>query len=259
MNLYVLRYSGIFVSGHYDMEAHRQQLTVLFISPDALISLEKEDEHYLGKYIIIGPGELHRIEIEAPKAILIAFDRNSTTARALKKKYISENGIGIIAETLLEPLETELGLLMNDDCTIEEAGQIHDEIVNLLLHGNRHYKNEIDPRIALTLQHLQRLPDFSLTISDLSKMINLSPGRLSHLFTGQVGISLRHYLLWQKLTRAIQIIIQGKSFTEAAHEAGFSDSAHLSRTFRTVFGSNLLYFFKNYVNSRFIQVKTEKF
>ena len=32
--------------------------------------------------------------------------------------------------------------------------------------------------------------------------------------------------------------MQGGSWTEAAHEAGFADSAHLSRTFKRMFGMN---------------------
>jgi len=36
--------------------------------------------------------------------------------------------------------------------------------------------------------------------------------------------------------RAVEIFAGGGSLTEAAHRAGFSDSAHLSRTFRRMFG-----------------------
>ena len=32
--------------------------------------------------------------------------------------------------------------------------------------------------------------------------------------------------------------MQGGSWTESAHEAGFADSAHLSRTFKRMFGMN---------------------
>jgi len=38
---------------------------------------------------------------------------------------------------------------------------------------------------------------------------------------------------------AIAAIAKGASATDAAHLAGFSDSAHLSRTFRRFFGMSL--------------------
>ena len=36
--------------------------------------------------------------------------------------------------------------------------------------------------------------------------------------------------------RAVALYAAGSSLTQAAHEAGFADSAHLSRTFRRTFG-----------------------
>ena len=38
------------------------------------------------------------------------------------------------------------------------------------------------------------------------------------------------------MTKAVEAIAAGVSLTEAAHEAGFADSAHFSRTFRRMFG-----------------------
>jgi AraC-like DNA-binding protein len=34
----------------------------------------------------------------------------------------------------------------------------------------------------------------------------------------------------------VDVFAAGGSLTDAAHEAGFADSAHLSRTFRRMFG-----------------------
>lgn len=66
--------------------------------------------------------------------------------------------------------------------------------------------------------------------------LNLSEGRFLHLFKAEMKIAWRPYLLWRRLLCAVQVIKQGFSATEAAHVAGFSDSAHLSRTFRKNFG-----------------------
>ena len=46
----------------------------------------------------------------------------------------------------------------------------------------------------------------------------------------------RRYLLWRKLSLAMSAFGRGGNLSEAAHAAGFSDSAHLTRTFYQMFG-----------------------
>lgn len=72
-------------------------------------------------------------------------------------------------------------------------------------------------------------------IADLARQVGLSPSRLRHLFRQQMGLSLQRYLLWQRLFRALEYA-SGQTLTEAAHAAGFADSAHLARVFRETFG-----------------------
>jgi AraC-like DNA-binding protein len=50
------------------------------------------------------------------------------------------------------------------------------------------------------------------------------------------GLPFRTYLLWLRLSKALELFSEGVSLTDAAHGAGFSDSSHLSRTFRRLFG-----------------------
>ncbi|HEY9266429.1 MAG TPA: helix-turn-helix domain-containing protein [Mycobacterium sp.] len=59
---------------------------------------------------------------------------------------------------------------------------------------------------------------------------------MTHLFTEQVGIPLRRYVLWSRLRIAILRVQAGDDLTGAAHGAGFADSAHLTRTTRDMFG-----------------------
>jgi AraC-like DNA-binding protein len=78
--------------------------------------------------------------------------------------------------------------------------------------------------------------DQALSLRNVTKLVGLSPSRTRHLFVEQTGLSFRTYLLWLRLERAVQLFARGASLTEAAHGAGFADSAHLSRTFRRMFG-----------------------
>jgi len=74
---------------------------------------------------------------------------------------------------------------------------------------------------------------------EVANKLALSESRFLHLFSEQMGIAWRPYLLWRRTICAIGAITKGQSATEAAHIAGFSDSAHLSRTFRSLFGMSI--------------------
>lgn len=74
-------------------------------------------------------------------------------------------------------------------------------------------------------------------LEELANIAGLSPSRFSHVFKESVGLPPRTYLLWRRLLRAVDAMHEAGSLTEAAHQAGFADSAHMSRTFRRMFGS----------------------
>lgn len=95
---------------------------------------------------------------------------------------------------------------------------------------------EIDPRISSCLIKIAQSESLNLSLDQLAEGSQLSPSRFRRLFSNQVGMPLKSYLLWTKLQRAIQSLTHDGSLTNAAHLAGFSDSAHLARTFRQTFG-----------------------
>ena len=93
-----------------------------------------------------------------------------------------------------------------------------------------------DARIVRALQVLQSAIDRPVRLQSLANQLNVSPSWLSHRFVEETGVPLRRYVVWTRLRRAVESVLQGASWTEAAHAVGFSDSAHLSRSFRDNFG-----------------------
>jgi AraC family transcriptional regulator len=75
-----------------------------------------------------------------------------------------------------------------------------------------------------------------LTLGDAAAAALLLTSRFGHLFIEQTGCVFRAYVLWLRLNVDMRAAMAGRSWTVAAHEAGFADSAHLSRTFRRMFG-----------------------
>ena len=52
-------------------------------------------------------------------------------------------------------------------------------------------------------------------------------------------VTLRGYLMWRRCVEGGILVAKGVSITEAAHNAGFTDSAHFSRVFKKLFGITL--------------------
>ncbi|WP_426756781.1 helix-turn-helix domain-containing protein [Myxococcus sp. Y35] len=92
------------------------------------------------------------------------------------------------------------------------------------------------PAVKKLLRLLPDALDEDVRLAALAPRVGLSVGRLSHLFTAEVGFPWRPYVVWLRLHRAAEQLQQGASLTEAAHAAGFTDSAHLNHAFRRTFG-----------------------
>lgn len=93
-----------------------------------------------------------------------------------------------------------------------------------------------DPRVLAAVDYIQARPGQLVTLEEIAAHIHLSPSRFRHLFVAETGMPLRTYLLWRRLLHVWTLLMQGETLSRAAHEAGFADSAHLSRTARTMFG-----------------------
>ena len=95
-----------------------------------------------------------------------------------------------------------------------------------------------DLRIQECLDYLNSTAsDYKQMIGVLKSKTNLSESRLSHIFKEEIGISIKKYLVWSRLKKAFQLVIdQNISMYEAALQSGFYDQAHLSKAFKQMLG-----------------------
>lgn len=94
----------------------------------------------------------------------------------------------------------------------------------------------IDARVQEALATMHASTEHHLPLSALADQVALSPSRFGAVFRRDTGIPVRRYLLWLRLIDAVEALSHGENLTQAAHGASFADSAHLSRTFRRMFG-----------------------
>ena len=93
-----------------------------------------------------------------------------------------------------------------------------------------------DPRVLAAVEYIRGKVDQVVTLEEVAKAAHLSPSRFRHLFVEETGMPLRTYQLWRRLLYVWSLMMEGESLSSAAHAAGFADSAHLSRTARSMFG-----------------------
>lgn len=93
-----------------------------------------------------------------------------------------------------------------------------------------------DPRVLQAVAYLRERVDRPVSLEEVAAAVHLSPSRFRHLFVAETGMPLRTYALWRRLLHVWELLMQGETLSGAAHAAGFADSAHLSRTSRTMFG-----------------------
>lgn len=93
-----------------------------------------------------------------------------------------------------------------------------------------------DPRVLAVVEYLRQRVDQTVSLPEVAKVAHLSADRFRHLFVEETGMPLRTYVLWRRLLHVWTLLSAGETLSSAAHAAGFADSAHLSRTARTMFG-----------------------
>lgn len=112
------------------------------------------------------------------------------------------------------------------------AGEALDDLLDF---GGRHARRTIDPRIARAVTLLDA--DEPVSLSEAATAVGLSPSRLQHRFSEEVGVPFRRYRAWMRMRRAIGAVVCGANLTQAAHAAGFSDQPHFAHDFRRTFGA----------------------
>lgn len=184
---------------------------------------------------IIAPGQLHAIDGKHQRLALIVLVPEARAAQPLlpilARKPLTRIPLSVVQELL--PVFEKFDAL---DGAEVEAEKISRQLLEKIKNGNKLLDAEIDPRVSRSIAWLRGEHDSSVSVGEVAATVALSESRFSHLFTEQVGVPVRRYQLWLRLRNAIHLMANHVSLTDAAYEAGFADSAHLTRTFRQMLG-----------------------
>jgi len=206
-------------------------------------SLAKLNENDISELTIIDSKIEHQLQMAEGWVLLIEPKSDLGQELSIKlagqsyKTFRSSFSIDIKPPTQTEDLTKLLAPLF------KELELTNQSLLNNTLLTNK--STVLDKRIQKLLTELNQclhgncIKPSNWRASQVASQLALSESRFLHLFSEELGIAWRPYLLWRRMICAIQAIINNSSATDAAHLAGFSDSAHLSRTFRKTFGMTI--------------------
>tara|TARA_R110001583_G_scaffold122981_2_gene274275 strand:+ start:1820 stop:2587 length:768 start_codon:yes stop_codon:yes gene_type:complete len=228
----------LYVGQSFDTILHHHHSVQIIIGIEALIQVNNEHNNQLiSKAIIIPANYSHKLIINNTAIVTIFIDAQSAFYQQLRLscKHITFNCFQEVS--LCESTLKSLSDLATEDLKCDYVGQLIEKVINeLTIKGI--CQTPLDERIKQVLLQLDNHQDSQLPIDDLASSVHLSTSRLAHLFKAQVGIPIRRYSLWRRIRYAIEYANDKGSLTEGAYYAGFSDSAHLSRVFKEMFGFN---------------------
>lgn len=248
--LYLWHGRALFLCTSVDTTSHQHHAVQLSVGLDRAFRLRSDAESWSEYPVVLIDGDQpHQLDsLSAPVASLY-LDPESEIGRRLSTG-LKEKAHRLLALPAAADFVPQLRGLWSQGVSCREATELTDRLVHALT-GFTQADRPLDSRVANACQILDALPEPRIPAGELAARVGLSAGRFAHLFREQTGLPVRRYLLWLRLLKAISQLSRAASLTDAAHAAGFADSAHLTRTFRRMFGITPSEIFRS---SQFVQV-----
>jgi len=198
---------------------HHHAVTQIVVSSEKPIHLHSTtNASQVGQGFIVHPLVVHKIECLSSVSMIYLEPQSAI-------RFNAQNNYG------MEGIEQLPKSLVSGTNIVQEPMYW----VNHFMALQQHIRSPLDHRLVLVFDFLNADPAKN-TISAAANMIALSETRLRSLVKDQVGIPLVTWLLWRKLNKSVNALIQGATLVESAMIGGFSDQAHFTRTMKRMLG-----------------------
>lgn len=225
---------AIFLGQAADASLHESPAIKLCIALDGSFGLRTRDDDTYTNYksAIIAPGSPHAIDGRHNRMVMLLLAPETSLAQPLAPIF-AKNDITRLPDETVQKIREIFVDFQERLAENDGIDQICRQMVDAIDTGA---SSPIDSRVAQSIEWIRSSRDKGVSVQEIAAGVELSESRFSHLFTENVRVPVRRYLLWLRLRDAMHLLATDSSLTEIAHEAGFSDSAHLTRTFRSLLG-----------------------
>lgn len=185
--------------------------------------------------VVIASRQPHSMDASVvPSNAVLFIEPETREGRALAERF-QQDGINALGADLLGETVPALFAAWRDDRDSAAVVRAARRVVQTLT-GGVEPRTISDERVLRAISHINSHLGAPVTLEDVANVACLSPSRFRHLFVEETGLALRPYVLWRRFLRVWELLMAGESLSAAAHAAGFSDAAHLTRTSRRMFG-----------------------
>lgn len=234
----ILNGLSVYISRDIQTNVHSHHLLELVLSFGESFCISDTKSEICSTGIMISPDVPHQFTSNLKDYhIFIFLDPETQQAALLQRVFgLNKNPIQAISEEGIQTaIEGFKQWFYSNDFTPEAILPLIDQLVSALAPYHP-FHPLIDARILHATRYIKQNLDSELDVKTVASEACLSESRFSHLFKEQIGIPLRRYILWCRMENAIRLIANGTNLSQAAYECGFSDPAHLTRTFQEMFG-----------------------
>jgi AraC family transcriptional regulator len=220
---------------------HKVHSALIIILIDQISEITTESGQVI-KYsgILVPPNIIYKNKAVHAFLLILQIDPDSVYFNSLKT--LLDQGITTFDPTKIPDLGERIEKIIKESATDAEVLYLKKSIVDTIAEEFQYTKTTqpLDNRVLLAIDYLKNLSDLTenTNLAYLAKLVGLSPDRFRHLFTENMGVSIRRYILYLRIRKTAFYLNQGMNLTRAAHNSGFADHAHLSRTFREMYGNN---------------------
>jgi len=218
-----------------DNERHRHHAAQICVSLQGRLRVDAGSHAFEPLGILVPPDCPHRINAGDASILALYLEPESDDYASLLAPWLKQHDATSVRT--IDPPTGSLEQLRNIHASSGDPHQAWSACASALGMGVTNPSPLLrDPRIAQVIDIIRRQPSASHGIDALAGAVHLSPSRLSHLFRNETGIAIRRFIVWVRIRQVVERALDGASLTQAAHAAGFADAAHMSNTFRQMFG-----------------------
>ncbi len=225
---------ALFLGMPYEAETHSHYVLEICIALNGWIHAQATDgtEVTGAAAVLIAPHVRHRLTIDASQIAVLFVGPATPQGLHLRRALGARSLLELSGSWLNGLIDPFLALAERPDLDAARGPW------ERLLYGLEP-KSAVpapDRRILQTQSFIHRDPASQEPVGRIARTLGIQQRTLGKMFRRQIGMPVTAYRRWIRLRSALATAFCGETLTTAAHEAGFSDSAHLTRTCQETFG-----------------------